>query len=537
MKNKKIILIVSLCVFIILLGIVLAILLNPTTRVLFDRTGENFRKAGNQITKEQESIVTPTPIKEEMSSIEFTLPTQQPSDTPAPTPEPTPTPTPDPFEELYTKADTSMMKDIVNILLIGVDFSEERLTWNGKKEWHSDVMMVLAVNFEDNRADLISLPRDTYAKIPGIDGIYKMNASLNCGGGLYNDDGTVNPAGLEKVCETAEWMLGGIPVDYYYAVTMTSLKQLVDAFGGLDYDLEFSYTIQGRSYKKGMQHMDGQAVLDYCRVRKATNGIPASEQGDPNRVNRQKRILVAFFEQMKKTNLIVKIPEILDAFNGELFTNCTPAQTAALAVFAYDLDRSTIGMYSMGGTTASLFQWNFCFTDQENRVKIIKKVYGVNAEEYHKYTLKYGRYRWASMLYDKYEDICTPLKKYVSNLIEKDNLLDEENRHYTHAQRNLFERFTQEYSALKDAKAYADKEAKKARNGKSNHLSTAAVTYIEQLKEVQDVAIELAEEFNYTKVARISKKFYPTSTGWSNSPWANNYGQNKKFNEVIVDFN
>ena len=107
-----------------------------------------------------------------------------------------------PYEHLKSLADQELLdRDIVNILLIGVDFSEERLTWNGKKEWHSDVMMVLSVNFAENRADLISLPRDTYAEILGVKGIYKLNASLNCGGGLYDAYGDFNPAGLEKVCE------------------------------------------------------------------------------------------------------------------------------------------------------------------------------------------------------------------------------------------------------------------------------------------------------------------------------------------------
>ena len=84
------------------------------------------------------------------------------------------------------------------------------------------------------------------ARITGVKGIYKLNASINCGGGLYKDDGSYNPKGLEKVCEAAEWMLGGIPVDYYYAVTMTSLKDLVDLCGGLDYDMDIKFHIQGR---------------------------------------------------------------------------------------------------------------------------------------------------------------------------------------------------------------------------------------------------------------------------------------------------
>ncbi len=432
MRNKRVMILGLAAAAIVLVGILFALLLTPVTTFLFGGSGEDFRNAGTcTARKVAEEDASPTPTENSSiviintSTPEPTTTTEQPTASWEQSFSPGPTSTPLPYEKLYSMADTSMMKDIVNILLIGVDFSEERLTWNGKKEWHSDVMMVLSVNFDENRADLISLPRDTYADIPGVDGIYKLNASLNCGGGLYKDDGSVNPAALEKVCESAEWMLGGIPVDYYYAVTMTSLKSLVDAFGGLDYDLDISFKIQGRSYVKGLQHMDGQAVLDYCRVRKAGNGLSAADVGDANRVNRQKRILVAFFEHMKKNNLIVRIPDVIDAFKGELFTNCTPSQTAALAAFAYNLNREDIGMYSMGGSQASLFQWNFVFTDQANRVDIIQKVYGVAAKQYRQYTLKYGRYRWCSMLYDQYIDLCDPLRKYVQKLIDADDLLPE----------------------------------------------------------------------------------------------------------------
>ncbi|MDO4573073.1 MAG: LCP family protein, partial [Clostridia bacterium] len=132
--------------------------------------------------------------------------------TPEPTPEPSATPTLDPYTALEQQADLSLMQNIVNVLVIGVDYAEERETWSGKHEYHSDVMMVLAINFDENRVDLISLPRDTYAKIPGVDGIYKLNAAINCGGGFEDPNG----GGFLKTCEAASWMLGGIPVDYYY---------------------------------------------------------------------------------------------------------------------------------------------------------------------------------------------------------------------------------------------------------------------------------------------------------------------------------
>lgn len=337
-------------------------------------------------------------------------------------PQATPTPTPAPtdelsaYEKLVQQSDPSLaaMGGILNVAVIGVDYAEERETWNGKHDYHADVIMIIAVNFNENRVDLISIPRDTYAKIPGVKGIYKINASINCGGGLEAEGG----AGFLKVCETASWELGGIPVNYYYAVTMPAVKSLVDAFGGVDYDLELSFKMAGRSYTKGQQHMNGQAVLDYLRVRKNVD-----ESGDLNRVNRQKQMMIALFRQMQQNNLIVKIPDIIGAFEGQLFTNCTLAQTAALASFAYNLDSENIGMHSIGGRMTSIFNWNFVLTDQSKRVSIIKEVYGIDVNKELQYTSDYASYRWQSMLAEQYLRTCKNLKSFTANVIKTEALI------------------------------------------------------------------------------------------------------------------
>ncbi len=556
---------------------------------------------------------TPAPVQ--ITAVPITLPTSasavEQTNAPALTPEAmdaTPVPAFDPYEELEKVADTGMMKGIVNIMFIGVDYEAARIdkSWTGKggNSFHSDVMIVCAVNFNENRVDLISLPRDTYASIPGVKGVYKLNAALNCGTdgtnyGLFCEHGE----GFEKVCEAAEWMLGGIPVDYYYAVTMESVKQLVDIVGGVWYNLEGDFDNGGRYYKAGFQFMDGQACLDYMRVRKPGHGNLAD--GDSNRVKRQKSMMVAIFKKMKEENMVLKVPELLANFDGPFFTNCTLAQTAALALFGYKLDPERIGAYSMAGEggTHTLFHWNFVFTKQADRVKLIKQIYGVDVNTYPKYSLAYGRYTWCKMLQDQYMNICDPLKSYVQKLIDEDDKLpaqaatpkpsgdteppetddsstntsppestkppddpqppesdsassgqdaeasavgvyvrylhapdSEGTRKYSEAQRALFSEFKTALKELKSLYSSADREAKKAANRKSNSLGSTSSALLNQMIKVQDLAIQVAGTFNYTKVKNISKTCYPNQI-YTNSPWALDYMDNKKYNEIKVNFN
>ena len=110
-------------------------------------------------------------------------------------------------------------------------------------------------------------------------------------------------------------------------------------------------------------------------------------------------------------------------------------------------------------------------------------------------------------------------------------------RKYTPEQRELFEEYKETIQELEKIKKEADKEAKKARNGSSNSLNSVSQDYLLKLKQVQELAIRVAKEFNYTKVKNFTVPFAPTGSGWNSSPWAVNYGKDKKFNEVIVDFN
>ena len=480
------------------------------------------------------------------------------------TPVPTEEPTPDPYAVLEQQADKSIMHNIVNIMLIGVDYAQERETWSGKdglSAAHADTMIVLAINFDNNTADLISLPRDTYAKIPGVDGIYKLNASLDCGGGIKASNG----AGFRKVCEAASRMIGGLPINYYYAVTMPSVKKLVDAIGGVDYDLEVSFKIQGRSYKKGQQHMDGQAVLDYLRVRKSGSGLSSSETGDSNRVDRQKRMLVAIFDKLKTANMLTTIPQLLESMSSDrdsmFYTNCSTAQTAALALYAYNMPTGNISMHSMSGPMVNLYSWNFCFPKPSVRKQILEEVYGISASDLRDCTQEYAAYLYQETVAVQYLETCEKLTSFLKRNVDKDSLLYEggsasyydadsgvvpvvpvylddgpdgeaddqddpepENDPYTEtvpavsAAYTAYNDYMNAYQELSDLLEQAQKRAVKYLNGDAKNMSDYASSLSALCETLSDAAERAAFTFDYTG-----------SLNWDITPLA-------ETNEIYVDF-
>lgn len=371
---------------------------------------------------------TPKPVETQNSTAE-----------PGTSEDPTPTATIDPEDALLSEADLSILDtNFINIMLIGVDHADERDSddWTGKTDFHSDVMIVLTINKTTGQVSMISLPRDTYAKIPGVDGVYKLNAALNCGGEWPSEEG------FEKVCQAAQWMLGGsgteddpIVIPYYFAVDMEAVKGLVDAVGGVDYDVDISFTIQGRSYTKGEQHMNGQAVLDYLRVRKEATGshegISSDDAdgatGDAARVNRQKQMLVAIFEKIKSNGLLASIPSLIEAFDGSLYYNMSVSQIAALAWYAYSVDSEDIAMYSMSGTYTTLFgDFAFTITNQTNRLEIIKEVYGIDVPKRTSYMANAAKLLWGQMQAEQFTSVSKPILKQAKDLLDADAALPEE---------------------------------------------------------------------------------------------------------------
>ena len=426
-----------------------------------------------------------------------------------PAPKITPTPSPDPFAALGESSGPAVSEKIINILLIGADYAEERETWRGKdglSAAHADVMIVLAVNFDNNTASLISLPRDTYTTVPGVSGIYKLNASLDCGGGILAEDG----AGFDKVCETASFLLGGIPVDYYYAVTMPAVKQLVDAIGGVDYRMDIEFEMQGRKYYKGKRHLNGQGVLDYLRVRKESSGLEPGQTGDARRVQRQKRMLLAIFEQLKKKDMMMKVPEILEAFEGQLFTNCTTSQTAALALYGLNMPSENIGMYSMTGKMHSMYSWNFSFINQSHRQELIKKIYGVDVEQLPELSYAHAQTVYQTKIANQYLNTCGPLTKYVAALLEADTApaATEESvpaaawkPQYSQEQRNVYSKYLEAIDKCRSLRG----------TGQNSALRGAC-------SSLKSLAIRLASTFDYEETLT-----------WTIPPLANT-------NEIYVDF-
>ena len=295
-----------------------------------------------------------------------------------PAPEPAATAAPETQADPTAAPVQEVQDNIVNILLMGIDAYENDSTTSGS-EPHTDVMMVIAVNFDKDTVDLITLPRDIFTTAPGLHGFYKLNGVFNAGGGMQNMEG-----GFALTRRAAEIWLGGITIPYYYAVDFQAVVDIVDAIGGIDYDVDqpfTSYRFKNNAqeaikyYEKGVHHLDGNAVMSYLQIRQAADGL------DSSRTARQRRMMVAIFNKLKTEGKMSQIPELINAATSGIYTNTTLSQTTTLANYAMTkIEPDQIQTRSIYGDIWYQHYFKYCFVDQQNRINVIKEVYGIDAE-------------------------------------------------------------------------------------------------------------------------------------------------------------
>lgn len=172
-----------------------------------------------------------------------------------------------------------------NWLLVGSD-SRQGLTEEQQAELgtggdvgvgRTDTIMLLHIP-SSGKAQLISIPRDSYVSVPGF-GQDKVNAAFTYGG----------PQLLTETVEGAT----GLHIDHYAEIGMGGLANVVDSVGGVDICVAepINDPLANLDVQPGCQKLDGPTALGYVRTR-------ATAMGDLDRVARQREFFAALLDKI-----------------------------------------------------------------------------------------------------------------------------------------------------------------------------------------------------------------------------------------------
>ena len=189
---------------------------------------------------------------------------------------------------------------VSSILLCGADVGGDR----------TDTMMLLYVDTVKRQAGLLSLPRDTYT-VTDYGASNKLNSAYGRNGG--------GEEGMEVLFDYVQDTIGYRP-DGYVLIELPMLQDLIDLFGGVDYDVPQDMSVDSLSgalvsLQKGMQHLDGEKALALLRFR---YGYIDQDLG---RQNVQKNFLKECMKQWLTVENLGKITDVLSLFKAESFTD------------------------------------------------------------------------------------------------------------------------------------------------------------------------------------------------------------------------
>ena len=146
----------------------------------------------------------------------------------------------------------------------------------------------------------------------------------------------------------------GIPVDYTVCVNLQGFTSLVDAIGGVYFDvplnMDYDDPIQGLSihFQKGMQHLSGADALRVVRVRHNNDGTGYGTE-DIGRIGTQQAFLKAVAKQLLQIGNVKNIPALVDIFYTYVKTDLTTGNLVWLGNEALNIGTENIHFATLPG--------------------------------------------------------------------------------------------------------------------------------------------------------------------------------------------
>lgn len=185
----------------------------------------------------------------------------------------------------------------------------------------ADVIMLVQVHPGEDRAQILSLPRDLWVEIPGH-GKNRINAAYSLGG-------------ASLMVSTVK-LATGLPVNYYVEVDFVGFQAIVDELGGVEISFPFPARDQksGLSVDAGTQVLDGATALAYARSRtyqELRDGAWTSvDANDIGRTHRQQQLVLAILARLKRPSSLTEAGSIATSFARHLSVDASFAGSSLI---------------------------------------------------------------------------------------------------------------------------------------------------------------------------------------------------------------
>nr|WP_302649209.1 LCP family protein [uncultured Agathobaculum sp.] len=252
--------------------------------------------------------------------------------------------------------------DVVTFVIGAVDEDETR----------TDALMVATMDTNKKTVNIMNIPRDTMCNNSASGASRKINAAYAMGG-------------IEQTKTEIERLMGFKP-DYYVIVNFEGIAAIVDAIGGVDYEVPFRMEYDDPSQNlhidldAGMQHLDGEQVVEFLRWRHNNDYSVQYENGDEGRVENQQAFLKELANQVLKLSNVTKIPKIAEAVFNNVKTDLTAGNLLWMGMQALQIDNDDIQFFTLPGygamsTAGTSTAYSFFFPYYEETLKLVNQYF------------------------------------------------------------------------------------------------------------------------------------------------------------------
>lgn len=280
---------------------------------------------------------------------------------------------------------------MINMLILGVDDGGYR----------SDTIMLLSVDGYSNRANLLSIPRDTMVKAKGYT-TQKINALIGLGQEAAKKNEIDEP---EELLIDMVKELTGLPIHYFVSMDFDGFKEIIDTLDGVDFDVPYNMNYDDPTQNlhihltAGQQHLNGQSAHDFVRFRHNNGGSAPGEyvMGDQGREYWQQRFIKELIRQKCTPRYIAKIDDLFKVIRENVRTNYTMKDLLAHLDLVQKIDIENIGSYQLPGEAeymqapgySETLWWYVC--DDEKIRELISEVFlPKSSEEWEAYLAEHG---------------------------------------------------------------------------------------------------------------------------------------------------
>lgn len=225
----------------------------------------------------------------------------------------------------------------------------------------TDSILILSIDTKNNKAFMLSVPRDLYVKV-GDNGHSKINAAYVFGKSNKFADNGYPMGGMGQLEQTISENFG-ININYYALVNYSALRQAVDAVGGIDvtitsddkrglYDPSIDYATNGPLVKltNGVHTLNGQQALNLARARGDNYRSYGYARSDFERTKNQRLMLLALKSKAVSAGVLsnpAKLSNLADAIGGNVKTDFNLSEVRRLYDVTKDINTNGIASLSL----------------------------------------------------------------------------------------------------------------------------------------------------------------------------------------------